>query len=172
MEPVKGGTLSALPEEAEAIFRRLRPEDEPSRWALRFVQSLPGVEVCLSGMNASAQILQNMEDMPPMTEEELDACRQVAEILTSSTAIPCTGCNYCIHSCPKGIPIPEYFKMYNEYHRYPKDDWKIKPSYAAMVQRGLGKASDCIACGRCEKMCPQNIEISNFLVKVKEALEQ
>ena len=171
MEPVKGGTLSNLPAEAEAVFRALRPEDEPSRWALRFVQSLPGVKVCFSGMNTSSQIQQNMEDLAPMTGEELAACRQVAEILKSSTAIPCTGCNYCINSCPNHIPIPEYFKMYNEYHRFPKDDWKIKPSYAQMAQRGFGKASECIKCGKCEKMCPQNIEISSWLEEVKKALE-
>jgi len=171
MEPVKGGTLAALPEEAEAVFCALRPEDSPSRWALRFVQSLPGVKVCLSGMNTVSQIEQNMADMEPMTEDELSACRQVAGLLSASTAVPCTGCNYCIDSCPKHIPIPEYFKMYNEYRRYPDEDWKIQPVYRQMVQRGLGKASDCIECGACEKMCPQNIEIRRCLVDVKEALE-
>ena len=171
MEPVKGGTLAQLPEEAEAIFRAIRPDDEPARWALRFVQSLPGVKLCLSGMNTSSQIRQNISDMDPMTEEELAACRKVAEVLSSGTAIPCTACNYCIDSCTKNIPIPEYFRMYNEYSRCPKEDWKINPVYMQMAQRGFGKASDCISCGRCEKMCPQKIEIRRWLGEVKDALE-
>lgn len=171
MEPIKGGTLAQLPQDAESIFRKLRPDEEPARWALRFVQSLPGVKVCFSGMNTSSQIQQNMSDMDPMTEEELAACRKVSELLSSGTAIPCTACNYCIDSCPKHIPIPEYFGMYNEYHRCPAEDWKIQPSYVQMAQRGFGKASDCIGCGRCRKMCPQCIDIPHWLGEVKEALE-
>ena len=172
MEPVKGGTLAQLPEEAEALFRSLRPEDEPARWALRFVQSLPGVKVCLSGMNTSSQIQQNMSDLEPMSEEELSACARAAEILSASIAIPCTGCNYCLDSCPKHIPIPKYFKMYNEHRRCPKDGWKIKPSYMQTVQRGFGKASDCIQCGKCEKICPQKLEIRRELTEVKTVFEE
>jgi predicted aldo/keto reductase-like oxidoreductase len=59
MEPVKGGTLAELPEEAEALLRRIQPDWTPSDWALRFVQSMPEVEVCLSGMNALEQVKAN-----------------------------------------------------------------------------------------------------------------
>ena len=52
MEPVKGGTLAKLPDDAEAKLRLLHPDWTPSDWALRFIQSLPGVEICLSGMGA------------------------------------------------------------------------------------------------------------------------
>ena len=171
MEPVKGGTLAQLPEEAEAIFRALRPDDTPAQWALRFVQSLPGVKVCLSGMGSPDQIRQNMQPMDPMTEDELAACAQVAEILNAGIAIPCTACSYCTPGCPKNIPIPQYFRMYNEYSRCTKEDWKIEPAYVQMGQRGFGKASDCIGCGKCEKMCPQKIEIRRWLGEVKDALE-
>ena len=171
MEPVKGGTLAVLPSEAEVVFRTLRPDDEPARWALRFVQSLPNVKVCLSGMNSLDQIRQNMEPLDTMTDAELAACAQVAEIINGSTAIPCTACSYCTAGCPKNIPIPEYFRMYNEYSRCPKEDWKIEPAYVQMAQRGFGKASDCISCGKCEKMCPQKIQIRHWLSQVKDALE-
>ncbi len=171
MEPVKGGTLAALPEEAEALFRRHRQDDEPARWAIRFVQSLPGVKVCLSGMSTLAQVKQNMEDLLPMAEAELMACQQAASLMNAATAIPCTGFNYCIDSCTMHIPIPQYFSMFNEYSRCTKEDWKIQPAYAQMAARGFGKASDCISCGRCETMCPQKLKIRRFLKETADALE-
>lgn len=171
MEPVKGGSLAQLPEEAEAVFRALRPDDEPARWALRFVQSLPHVKACLSGMSSLSQIRQNMSHLEPLSEEELAACAQVAEILNGSIAIPCTACSYCTAGCPKNIPIPQYFRMYNEYSRCTKEDWKIQPAYVQMAQRGFGKASDCIGCGKCEKMCPQKIQIRHWLKETADALE-
>ena len=51
MEPVKGGTLANLPEQAEAIFRQAHPDWTPASWALRIVMELPGVMTVLSGMS-------------------------------------------------------------------------------------------------------------------------
>ena len=171
MEPVKGGTLAKLPENVESIFRSVCPEDHPARWALRFVQSLPHVKVCLSGMNTSEQIRQNMSDLPLLTDAEADACRKAAALINAETAVPCTACNYCIDSCPKNIPIPQYFRMYNEYCRCEKDGWKVQPAYRQLAGKGFSKASDCIRCGRCESMCPQKIQIRSFLEKTAAVLE-
>ena len=170
MEPVKGGTLAKLPEEAEALLKSIHPDWSPAAWALRFVQSLPGVEICLSGMNSMDQLIDNTKDFEPLTEDEIDALRKVRDIIESNTAVPCTGCRYCVSHCPMNIPIPDYFKMYNEIKRYPDDGWKIQPSYEQLA--GLTtKASACIGCGSCEQNCPQHIAIPELMRNVAETME-
>lgn len=170
MEPVKGGTLAVLPEEAEAILRSCHPDWTPADWALRFVQSLPGVEICLSGMNALSQVEANCKPFDPLNEEEKTLLTQVGEIIQRNTAIACTGCRYCEPHCPKGIPIPRYIKLYNELCRYPGDDWKLIPSYqqAALAS---GKASDCIGCRSCEVHCPQHLDIAEHVKSIAKRFE-
>ncbi|MBR6951101.1 MAG: aldo/keto reductase [Oscillospiraceae bacterium] len=170
MEPVKGGTLAKLPPEAERILRALAPERTPSDWALRFVQSLPGVEVCLSGMNRVEQVRENLAPFPPLTEAETEALRQVAEVLRKGGGVPCTGCRYCVSHCPQHIAIPDIFAMFNELQRWPEEDWKIRPVYEQTVKSGA-RASDCIACRSCEGHCPQHIPISEWMRRAARTLE-
>lgn len=170
MEPVKGGTLSSLPEEAEALLKICHPDWTPADWALRFVQSLPEVEICLSGMNTLPQVEANIKPFAPLTEEEIALLMQVRDIIEQNTAIPCTGCEYCVSHCPKQIPISQYIRMYNELFRYPGDIWKIRPSYQHLTQI-QGKASDCISCHRCEQYCPQGLKISEHMKTISEKFE-
>lgn len=167
MEPVKGGTLSNPPPAALALFQAHR-QDSPSRWALRFAQSLPGAEVVLSGMNTLEQVLENMEDMPPLSEAEQDILRSAARILKAETAVACTGCRYCTKTCPRGIPIPDYFEMYNALRRSPQEGWKIRPVYQRMAAAHRG-ADSCISCGQCERHCPQKLPIISHLKQVADA---
>ena len=169
MEPVKGGTLASLPEEAEKLLRSMHPDWSMAAWALRFVQSLPEVVVCLSGMNAMAQVEDNMADFEPLREEELSALAAVREIIERNTLVNCTGCRYCVEHCPQSILIPDYFRMLNELYRYPQESWKIRPAYEQLAL-GHGKASDCLACRSCEEHCPQRIEISEFMKRAAEQL--
>ena len=170
MEPVKGGTLAKLPDDAEAKLRLRHPDWTPSDWALRFVQSLPGVELCLSGMGAVEQVQSNIQPFEPLTGEETALLAEVAEIIRGKTAIGCTGCGYCVNHCPKQIPIPKYIKLYNEITRYPGDDWKIIPTYHQMAL-SAGKASDCIGCHSCEKHCPQKLTISEHMKTIAKVFE-
>ena len=170
MEPVKGGTLATLPEEAENKLREVHPDWTPADWALRFVQSLPEVEICLSGMGNVEQVNANSKPFEPLTEAEISLLMEVRDIIERKTAIACTGCQYCVSHCPKQIPIPQYIKMYNELFRYPGDDWKIIPSYN-QVALSAGKASACIGCHSCEKHCPQKLEISNYMKSIAEKFE-
>lgn len=170
MEPVKGGTLAVLPEEAERLLKDKNSSDSPSKWALRFVQSLSEVSVCLSGMNSIEQIEDNLSDMQPITDEEKELLNQVKNIIEANTAVACTGCRYCIVHCPKKISIPDIFKLYNEICRYPMEDWKIKPVYSHLVQFS-GKSSDCISCKSCEKHCPQHLNISETMKNAAQKLE-
>ena len=168
MEPVKGGQLASLPPEAEALLRDADPERTPANWALSFVQSLPGVTICLSGMNAFAQLEENMRGVEPLTPEENALLGRGAEIIASKTHVPCTGCGYCLPHCPKGIAIPEYFRMLNEVKRYPDDGWKIHPVYEQKTQTEPGPV-DCVECGNCARHCPQKIAIPDFLKEVAQA---
>jgi len=171
MEPVKGGTLSSLPEEAEAMLRKVHPDWTPSDWALRFVQSLPAVEICLSGMAEVSQVEDNIRPFEPLNEEEIKLLMEVRKIIEKATAVPCTSCRYCESHCPKKIPIPQYLGMLNELHRFPREGWKIAPTYHQLAQTS-GKASDCISCHSCEKHCPQRIDIAARMKEVTAAFEE
>lgn len=170
MEPVKGGMLAALPEKAEGVLRAANPACSPAHWALRFVQQLPSVDICLSGMSTLAQVQANLCDFAPLSEKETLALKKAAAIVRELTAIPCTGCSYCVSGCPQRVWIPKYFKLYNEYRVKPDDKWKVQPEYKKMTE-GRGRAADCIGCGACESVCPQHLPIIEHLKQVSEALD-
>ena len=169
MEPVKGGTLSALPPEAEAKLRARRPDWSPSRWALAFARSLPGTEIVLSGMSTLSQVEENTRPFLPLGPEDTELLFEAAAIINRQTAVGCTGCGYCLPHCPQSIPIPDYFKMYNELRRYPAEGWKIRPVYESLA-REKARASDCIGCGSCAEHCPQRLAIPELMKDVSLAM--
>jgi predicted aldo/keto reductase-like oxidoreductase len=171
MEPVKGGTLARLPEDAEAHLKQMHPDWSCADWALRFVQSLPEVEICLSGMNAVAQVQDNMQPFEPLTEAEVEHLMQARSLIEKQTAIACTGCRYCTSHCPKQISIPDCFSMYNEITRYPNEGWKIRPSYRQLTKH-TGKLLDCIGCKSCEQHCPQHLPIAETIRLAASVLEK
>jgi len=170
MEPVKGGSLASVPEEAEQILSRIHPEESMASWAIRFASSLEAVDIVLSGMNTVSQIEDNLRDVHPICEEEYQALEAAAQIIRRNTAVPCTSCGYCMTGCPERIPIPGYFGLLNEYTRSPKELWKMEYLYRDLGE-GRGKASDCIECGACERACPQKIGIIGMMKKVRNVFE-
>lgn len=170
MEPVKGGSLAILPPDAEQLLRRMRPGDSIASWAIRFATDLEQVAVVLSGMNTMEQMEDNMRLLPALTPEERDALNVCARIIRSNTAVACTGCAYCVPNCPKGIPIPQFFALYNDYARNPGEDWKMQYAYNALT-KVHAKASHCIGCRQCEKNCPQGLPITDHLKDVVKAFE-
>ena len=176
MEPVKGGTLARIPEEAEKLFLDYDSKRSVSSWAIRFAASLPNVMVVLSGMSNLSQMQDNlsyMEDFKPLSEDEKGLCFQVADIINSQIAIPCTGCSYCTEGCPKKIAIPQYFSIYNEDMREYLEEkgWTINFTNYDVLTHKFGKASDCIACGQCEGVCPQHLTIIDYLKSVSAHYE-
>lgn len=177
MEPVKGGSLANVPAKAGALLKAAEPEMSISSWAIRFAASLPNVMVVLSGMSNLEQITDNisyMEDFKPLSESEIAMCHEVADIINSQTAVPCTGCSYCADGCPKHIAIPQYFSLYNEITRedMKKKGWTASFNSYEALTREFGKASECIACGQCENMCPQHLTIIDYLKNVASSFEQ
>lgn len=169
MEPVKGGTLADLPDEAIGLLQQAAPKESAASWAIRFAQSLEKVSIVLSGMNTMEQIQDNMRDLSPLSSEEYMVLEKAAAVITKNTAVPCTGCHYCVKECPKGIAIPDYFCLFNAYSRFPSEGWKIKPVYYSISQQN-GKVSDCIGCHACERNCPQQIPITKWLGEIAKVL--
>ena len=177
MEPVKGGTLANLPEEAEKLFKEHDPEMSVPSWAIRFAASQPNVMVVLSGMSNLEQMDNNtsyMQDFKPLSEEEQQLCFKAAEIINSQITIPCTSCHYCTEGCPMQICIPEYFSIYNEDMRedLSKKGWTINFTNYEILSKTHGKAYDCIGCGQCEGVCPQHLTIIDFLKDVAAHYER
>ena len=176
MEPVKGGTLAKLPAAAEALLRQADPDASIPSWAVRFAAGLPNVKMVLSGMSSTGQLLDNtgfMQNFVPLTQQEQAVIAQVVDTINASIAIPCTGCAYCTEGCPMHIAIPKYFSLYNADLQELKDkDFTSQGAYYDNLTLKFGKASDCIACGQCESVCPQHLPIRKALAQLQMELDQ
>lgn len=173
MEPVKGGTLARVPAEAEKLFKDYDSSMSVSSWAIRFAASLDNVMMVLSGMSNVGQMKDNlsyMEHFKPLTKEEKALCFKAAETINGQIAVPCTGCSYCTEGCPMKIAIPQYFSLYNEDMRenLAEKGWTVNFTNYANLANKFGKAKDCIACGQCERVCPQHLPIIKTLKAVSE----
>lgn len=174
MEPIKGGVLAKLPEEASEVLKQHSPDLSIASWAIRFAASPENVMMVLSGMGTMEQMEDNlsyMKDFQPLDNAELKVLGKATRIIRSGIAIACTACRYCVSEskCPKDIMIPDYFAMYNDKKRYNTMTSGIYYSNLAMLH---GKASECIECGLCEKHCPQHLPIRKHLKEVAAAFEK
>ncbi len=174
MEPVKGGTLARVPSRVEAMFKANRPELSVASWAIRFAASCPDVFMVLCGMSDMDQLCDNlgyMENFEPLTEAERALLPEAVNIIYSDIAVACTGCRYCVDGCPKNIEIPKYFELYNAEMHSENKDFSTHEVYYENLTKTYGKASDCIRCRQCERICPQHIRIVEALKKVAEVFE-
>ena len=172
MEPVKGGSLANIPENLRAIFERVNPGASPASWGIRFAASLEGLVTVLSGMSTLEQMRDNvayMKKFQPLNDAERAAVAEVQEGLKDLPSIPCTDCRYCVKGCPQNVRIPQIFAAMNNYLMY-GNLAGAKGSYGWETRDG-GRSSDCVACGACEQVCPQHIEIIEELKKAEQTLE-
>lgn len=166
MEPVRGGQLASLTEDAEAKLKAARPDEGIPAWAFRFLQSFPNVAVTLSGMSNMVQLQENIktyEESKPLSEEEMKLLLGIADEMIAKTTVPCTGCHYCVTKCPKKLDIPFLLKLYNEAMVAGAGAF-IAPM--ALSSLDADKQPECcINCHSCEKVCPQTIHIPEELAK-------
>ena len=163
MEPLRGGMLAKMAPADLERMRKTRPGIEPVELAFRFLQSLPGVTVILSGMTEMEQMREKLrifEKDEPLSKEETDALLDIAKGLINGKIAPCTACKYCLSHCPKELNIPVLLEKYNE------DALTGGGFIAPFAIKALPpekRPSACIGCKSCEKVCPQQIRISEIL---------
>ena len=172
MEPVKGGGLVNLPDDAKKVFDDLENNLSYASYAIRFAASFEGVVCVLSGMSNFEQMKDNlsyMKDFKPLEDKEYEAIDKVREILDNLGGVPCTACRYCVDGCPKKISIPDLFGCYNAKIQF--NDWNSDYYYGVHTKNN-GKASECIKCGKCENICPQHLPIRKHLEDVAKTFEK
>lgn len=172
MEPVRGGNLVNLPDEAKETLDSLGGGSAAS-YAIRFAAGFEGIFMVLSGMSDMRQMEDNlsyMKNFKPLDEREKEAVKKVCDIFHSKHLIPCTACRYCVDGCPKNIPIPNLFSLMNT--KQMCKDWNADYYYNEVYTKNGGKASECIKCGKCEKACPQHLPIRELLERVAAEFEE
>ena len=170
MEPLRGGKLAALGEEFMEKLRPLRPEESAAGWAFRFIQSLPGVKMTLSGMSDMEQLRQNLATYAtdaPLSESERAALLGIAGEMAARTKVPCTGCRYCTSYCPMELDIPRLLELYNE-HVFTGGGFLAPMALSALPADK--QPSSCVGCGACAAVCPQGIDIPGALADFCERL--
>lgn len=163
MEPVRGGKLAKASKDMEEKLKTMRPDESVTAWAFRFLQSIPGVTVVLSGMSSLSQLKENIETFEsdkPLTKEEFDSLVEMIDEEVRKGGLPCTACHYCTSHCPKGLPIPELLALYNE-HKLTGGGFIAPMAVGSMPKEHRPK--NCVACRSCEQVCPQQIKISEAM---------
>lgn len=170
MEPVRGGHLASLSSDAEGILKAAHPDWSIASWALRWIKTLPQVQVTLSGMSTLEQIRDNVatyQEPEGLSAEDTATLMKACEAFKKQVSVPCTACRYCCDGCPVNINIPAYLSIYNSY----KTDgpWALNGLKDVDSE---GKPADCIACGACTGHCPQSIDVPGIMKELKELGEK
>jgi len=167
MEPLRGGRIAKDPAPAPIaeVWARSERHWTPAEWALQWVWDQPEVSVALSGMSTMEQVEQNLETasesaIGKLSETDQALIAEVRNVYKDLAPIPCTQCEYCL-PCPNGVAIPRIFELYNDAAAY--DAWgHARWSYDEQT-KPEERADNCIECGECEAVCPQHIEIIEWL---------
>ena len=176
MEPLRGGKLvNRLPDTAKKIFEKYKIKRTPAQWAFRWLWNQPEVTVVLSGMNSDEMVRDNIQtastvEVGELGEEEEQMLKQVVNAINAKMKVGCTGCGYCM-PCPKGVDIPGTFAAYNR--RFAEGKFRSLVDYVicTTLRKNSTAASNCVNCGKCEKHCPQHMEIRKHLKDAQKELE-
>lgn len=167
MEPVRGGRLADLTPDANTLLKNAHPDWSIAAWALRWVKSLPNVQVVLSGMSNTEQTADNINtfsDPEPLSDEDQKLLTKACNMFREQMQVPCTKCRYCCDDCPARINIPEVIMTYNSYKL--AGEWALDNMKASKEP----KPTDCINCKKCTGHCPQGINVPEIMAELKEKL--
>lgn len=176
MEPLRGGRLvNNLPEEAKKLFAEYKDSYTPAQWAFRWLYNQPEVTCVLSGMNTLEMVKDNIHtasttEIGALGAEEETFLQTIVKAINSRMKVGCTGCGYCM-PCPKGVDIPGTFSAYNRRYCDSKFWGFVDYMICTALRKNSTAASNCIECGKCEKHCPQHIEIRKELKNAAKELE-
>ena len=176
MEPLRGGKLvNLLPEKAKKIIANYPVERSAAEWGLRWLWDQPEVTVVLSGMGSDYMLDENLRiaaasEVGQIPQEERDLYTQVVQAIHETEKVGCTGCGYC-QPCPKGVDIPGAFAAYNRWFGEDKKNAFMDYLKCTTFRKNSTGAGNCIGCGKCEKLCPQNIAIRKELQEVQKVME-
>ncbi|MDR1970458.1 MAG: aldo/keto reductase [Treponema sp.] len=175
MEPLRGGNLAFPPAPVQALYDAYPVKRSGVEWAFRHVLNYPEVSTILSGVSTLEQLKDNIEifskpDAVPgnLNDEDKKLIAGVREKYLSMKSVPCTGCEYCL-PCPQGVNIPQVFGKYNDGVMFGTFE-PSRRTYMFLV-RAKQDAGSCVACGLCEKKCPQHIGIIQELKTAHEKLK-
>ena len=163
MEPLRGGKLAKADEHMTKELSAMRPEETVPAWAFRFLQTIPGVTMVLSGMSDMEQLKENIaiwQEDKPLSKEEFDRLTELADEETRKGGLPCTSCHYCTSHCPQKLPIPELIALYNE-HKITGGGFLAPMAVGSMPEKE--RPANCVGCHSCEQVCPQQIKISDMM---------
>lgn len=176
MEPLRGGKLvGLLPEEAKQLFAQYPVKRSPAAWAFRWLWNQPEVTCVLSGMNSLEMVKENVKtaseaQVGEFTEADEKLLKDVIAVINAKVKVGCTGCRYCM-PCPKNVDIPGTFAAYNRRYTDGKRTAVMEYFMCTALRKDSSAASNCIECGKCEKHCPQHIEIRRELKNARKELE-
>jgi len=176
MEPLRGGKLvNNLPEKAKKLFADYELKRTPAAWAFGWLWNQPEVTCVLSGMNSLEMVQENIKNASAakaleFTEKEEALLKDVVLAINEKMKVGCTGCGYCM-PCPKKVDIPGTFSAYNKRYADGKSAALFEYMMCTVLRKDSTSASNCIGCGKCERHCPQNIEIRKELNNAKRELE-
>ena len=170
MEPVRGGSLASLPEKDEKALKAMRPDESIAAWSFRFLQSVEGISVILSGMSNREQLIDNLgtfSDEKPLDEKEMSTLLGIADRMI--TRVPCTECRYCTEYCPRELDIPKLLKVYNLYGSTVSG--RVDPDDLEGIEEDK-RPDSCIGCRACESVCPQSIKVSEVLAELNSKIKK
>ena len=172
MEGLLGGRLAKAPANVQKLYDEFETKRSPVEWAFRWLCNHPEVATVLSGVSNMEQVEDNLRifdtvEVGAMDEKELKLMSDVRDAYNSLIKVPCTACQYCM-PCPNGVDIPKTFAVWNNASLYDGKE-KGHENFEAMVKEGKDPRQ-CVACGACEAVCPQHINIIEMLKKATEEI--
>lgn len=172
MEPLKGGTLIDIPDDARKLLEKQNPDLSMAAWGLGFAASLEGVSTVLCGMSNIEQMIENinyMDDFKPLNSKEKRVLRMARKSIANSIPIQCTYCDYCLDVCEENIPISNFLAILNDAKTSIEIQDLHRIYYTNNAKIGA-PASQCTKCGECEAICTQHLKIMDYLDEIEDVL--